>query len=122
MDNYQLKDIDQVAFNLGTIDAKGNQTDGSDIASATFSVSDSTLGSIALDDGGLSGSLQAVGPLGSFQFNAIVTMKDGSTQNGSRAVNVVASATSGVAINFGAETAIPAPVAPASTGDTPASN
>jgi len=96
----QLTDIQSVSATVSEVDAAGNPVPLDPGATVVWTVSDATiLTSTQNPDNSV--SLKAAGPLGSSQVAVQVTNPDGSVLNAQDTVNVVASAATGLAIQFG---------------------
>lgn len=96
----QITDVQSVSASVTEVDAKGNPVGLDANATVAWSVSDPTILTLTQNPD-KSASIVATGPLGSSQVAVSVTNPDGSTLNAQDTVTVVASAATGLAIQFG---------------------
>jgi len=74
--NFTLQDNQDDTFTIFGTDAAGNTVDISGVATAV--VTSDTVGILTVTSSGMTGSMHAVGPVGSAKITAVVTWTDGS--------------------------------------------
>lgn len=99
--SFQLQDAQNVGFSIQEVDAAGNPTNVPFDSPAVWSLSDDTLGTLAVTPDGNSANLKATGKLGSLQVNVSASVA-GKTLTGALQVDIVPGPAASINIQPGA--------------------